>query len=101
MASQPACPICASPTREVLWPAAVLPDTSPVVRCNSCGFIYRTDAASRDHPRAEWTDAAAFEIPDVSWRERLGVLEETVGGGAILNIGGGPPSFMRLAREEG
>jgi len=97
MAVQPACPICASPTREVLRPAAGLSGAVTVVRCTSCRYIYR---AIGTQPQAEWPPAI-FDNPDENWAERLGAIEKAVGRGALLNLGASAPLFLQLAREEG
>ncbi|MHB0935739.1 MAG: methyltransferase domain-containing protein [Armatimonadota bacterium] len=96
MVSQLACPICASPTREVLWPSARVSDAATVVRCTSCRYIYR----AQDTPTEE-TVPPAFPDVDEPWQGWLDVLEKAVGRGALLNIGTGPLPFLQLARDAG
>ena len=97
MVSQLACPICASPTREVLWPSARVPDAATMVRCTSCRYIYRAQDTGLSEP------APAHPLPeaDAPWPGWLAAVEEAVGRSALLNLGAGPLPFLQLARDAG
>lgn len=98
MVSQLACPICASPTRELLWPSARVPDAATVVRCTSCRYIYRIP----DTPAGEPVTIPVLADADEPWQGRLDALEERVGGrGALLHIGTGARPFLQLACNAG
>jgi len=105
MESSALCPICCSAAQERLTPPRRrhLP-SGDIVRCTSCYFVYRTARSCPwppDSGEAVIPSAKAQPAPDEQLARQLAIIEQSVGCGAVLDIGCGDGSFLDRACRHG
>ena len=105
MVSHCLCPICCSADQEWLTPSRRRPmPGGDIVRCASCHYVYRS---LRTYPWLPVDTAAAIPQPeagaisDEQQARQLAIIEQSVGCGALLDVGCGDGSFLERACRHG